>query len=128
MCVLRSWSEPQQLTVSAVDDEGFSALELVVEIDFAVKSVDARYHNVSVETLSVHIWDDDAPRETEGDEREALWMDERVWLAAALFGGACLCVALSRVNRRYRAYMQWKAHNDLLRIHAALCLSSYFSP
>ena len=109
-----TWSKESQIVVTAVDDLSFTAEQILVEIDFAVKSVDPRFHNISVEPLIIHIWDNDR-LEVNTKEPYVPWMDPRILSAIIALALTAVVFALSRWRKRRQERKEWGKHHELLR-------------
>ncbi|MBL9182873.1 MAG: DUF1800 family protein [Verrucomicrobiaceae bacterium] len=56
-----NWATPQTVTITAVDDALVEAASHTGLITHSVASTDPLYHNASVATLTVPVWDNDGP-------------------------------------------------------------------
>ena len=41
------WSETKSITFTALDDDTFTALEIIIEINFTINSIDRRYDSIN---------------------------------------------------------------------------------
>eukprot|EP01084_Bolivina_argentea_P309822 535948_1 len=106
------WSEEKIIHFTAIDDDVFTAFEIILEIKFKIYSVDMRYDNISVQPLLVHIWDDDFVEIIEGKSMTEM-MDKRLLIAIICLIVAFYCLCVSYWRAKYIQYKEWKSHHDL---------------
>jgi len=107
-----TWDQPLAITVQAINNSIFTAIEVDIKVEFGVKSLDSRFHELAVDPYWIKIWDDDwiAPPPPEPYNP---WMDPKYWAAGIALFVATFWFIGNLLWRRHLRRKEWKSHNLL---------------
>lgn len=116
-----SWNEEMQIIMTTVDDLQFTAFEEVIEIEFRTKSVDPRFHNLTMDKLHIHIWDDDhIDTPFEIPEPYRWYLDPTIMPALIAVVLAAIGFTFWRWRKKRKERKEWKLHHELLCVLQSL--------
>ena len=108
-----SWAKSEIIWFRAVLDAFYTGKEEIFQIDFQVQSKDPKYHNLSLDSLYIQIWDDRAIKYTKSKENPYDWS---LFISICVAVAALLCLIVSVLRGQWKKKQEWKLHHDLLSL------------